>query len=761
MKLETMKPLFERGYALHLLRPKSKAPIESRWTSGARKTWEELTAAFSPQMNIGVRLGQASKVRGGFLAVIDCDVKSQDPKHEKQMLEKFDALFGKGLRAAAPSVASGRGNGSKHVYILTGEPAEPRRLAQSPDFVKVKMPSARKPSKKEIAELSQTDIDAGWRIRPAWEIALMGEGQQVVLPPSIHPDSGKPYVWVRTGEEPLINPPGGETREKRATGELGASKIDQGSFVEVDLLFSDLTDRIIGMITEGDGVEDRSASLLSASLAMVRAGFSDLEILSVLTDPKHYLGEAAYEHAKTRDRVRAAQWVEKYTLRKARAEMDAANHFANEVEVSLLSPKEIRAIHEEVVEVLDWRNKIERSKPESGSKPKNTFGNVHLILVEGVGEHVFKYNEFSGAVVYGMNTPWLGVEGRQIKDIDILWIKKWFTDHFRFEPSTNLIGEVVFTIAHRNKFHPVREYLFGLEWDGVERADGWLKKYLGAEAPEPYLSAVSRKVLVAMVARVMNPGCKFDQVLILEGGQGVGKSTAVRHLAGDAWFSDAHINIKDKDAVLSLQAHWIIELGELSGMRKADVDSLKEFISRTTDKIRVPYGKLPEDFPRQCVFIGTTNNDEFLKDETGNRRYWPVTVGRYDFEGIKRARDQLFAEAVALWGMGEPLYLEDKAALAIAVEEQSKRLESDILVDILREKFAQEDEKPEEERIFNTKKFTLHDLFASDMALPAGMKNGRPEQMRVARALRMMGYKKDLRRENGVPVRVWVMEERP
>lgn len=763
-----VKRLHDLGFAIHWLKAKSKAPIGSGWTTGPRKPWSELAASFRPANNVGVRLGAASKVVGGYLAVIDCDVKSSDPKHLEVMNRKLRDLFGSEIVEGAPKVASGRGGGSAHLYVRTATPFSPKRLAQSPTKVKVKMPSVA-PSRADRAALSEAELAEGFRSRPAWEISLMGEGQQVVLPPSIHPDTGKAYLWSRplnaASDLPLLASVPGKEGDLAAPGESGsvgaAAEVDLAGFtpVAVDLYTSSLSERVIDMLVEGKGCDDRSAGVFVVALAMVRSGFGDPEILSVLTDPRYYLGLAAYDHAKTKSRKRAAEWLAKYTVRKAREEADAVKQFEAEVEVSSLSESEISALHQELVAISDWRVHLERGQGEH-AKPKVTLGNIELVLTNEIGPEIFSYNEFSCRVIYGVDTPWGGEEGREIRDMDLINIKGWLGECFRFEPATALVEEAVRRIAYRNRFHPVREYLYGLEWDGKERASTWLRDHLGAEAPEPYLSAVSRKVLVALVARILDPGCKFDQVLILEGFQGRGKSTALRHLIGNAWFSDAHIDIKDKDAVLLLQNRWLLELGELSGMRKADVDALKEFISRQTDRIRVPYGKLPEDFPRQCIFIGTTNRDEFLKDETGNRRYWPVSVRGYDFKSLERERDQLFAEAVELYQFGEPLYLEDEATNEIAVQEQAKRLESDILDDQLAEFFERERELGEESK-FPVERFAMRDLF-SDFGPLAGARDDKAQQIRTAAALRRLGFEKiTARKPKGEVQKLWVKERYP
>lgn len=774
--LKEARRLYQFGFAIHWLRPRSKAPVESKWTSGERKTWKYLEETFKPGMNVGVRLGRASRFVIGeevsYLAVIDCDVKSADPRYAEEMQKRLGELFPEvGLQISGaettPIVFSGRGNGSAHYYIRTREPSKPKRLAQSPDLVKVKIPSVA-PSNRDKENLSPQEITQGLRLRPAWEISLMGEGQQVVLPPSVHPDSGKAYRWayglVGASDIPVVEPRGDLEPTERVEASNGAGKKAGGAALPfkfevevVDLRCSDLSDRVIGMIETGEGVEDRSGAIFASALALVRSGFSNNEILSVLTDQKNFLGKAAFDHAKTKDRVRAARWIWRYTLEKARSEADARLQFESELEVSSLTEEEIKEQHAALLQFCDWRVYIDRTK--DGASPKCTFKNVLWIMENVAFEHgseeLFRYNEFSGALVYGMHTPWGGEVGRSLKDIDLIRMKSYLANTFRIEPALSLISEVANEIGYKNKFHPVRTYLNSLRWDGKPRVDTWLRDHLGGDAPEPYLSAVSRKVLVAMVARVMEPGCKFDQVMILEGFQGKGKSTALRHLAGDQWFTDAHVNFKDKDAVLALQSHWIVELGELSGMRKADVDLLKEFISRQTDKIRVPYGKLPENFPRQCIFIGTTNRDEFLKDETGNRRYWPVRVSRYDFHSIMEVRDQLFAEARVAWEFGEPLYLECEQANAIAVEQQEQRLESDILVEQIANFFEREGKKdPVTEQAFNVEEFTLAEIFADGGPL-AGQKDGRPEQLRAAQALRRLGYDKRLVRKGKTVGKLW------
>jgi len=192
--------------------------------------------------------------------------------------------------------------------------------------------------------------------------------------------------------------------------------------------------------------------------------------------------------------------------------------------------------------------------------------------------------------------------------------------------------------------------LQGLRWDGVERVDRWLWAYLGAEDTE-YSRAVGSRWLVSAVARVLRPGAKADCCLILEGAQGIRKSTALRKLAGE-YFTDELADLGSKDAAMQTRGAWIIELSELARLSHSEVARIKAFMSRTTDRFRPPYGMRLVESPRQCVFAGTVNHSTYLRDETGGRRFWPVACGRIDVDGLTRDRDQLWAEAKARFDAG-------------------------------------------------------------------------------------------------------------
>src|ERR1051325_9613977 len=233
-------------------------------------------------------------------------------------------------------------------------------------------------------------------------------------------------------------------------------------------------------------------------------------------------------------------------------------------------------------------------------------------------------------------------DSRVWTDVDDLCCADWLQRHGIFV-SALIVGQAVTVVAHDSEFHPVRDYLMSCRWDGEPRADSWMIKYLGAPDTE-FVRAVSGMFLIAGVARILRPGCKADCVLVLEGPQGILKSTALKTLAGP-WFTDELADLGTKDAAQQLSGVWIIEMSEMEGVERGQVTRIKSFVSRSVDRYRPPYGHRTIEQPRQCVFAGTVNHDEYLRDETGGRRFWPVQCTNIDIEGLASVRDQLWAEA--------------------------------------------------------------------------------------------------------------------
>lgn len=319
-------------------------------------------------------------------------------------------------------------------------------------------------------------------------------------------------------------------------------------------------------------------------------------------------------------------------------------------------------------------------------KPESNFPNC-LKLVRHINNQLgLVYDEFGCAIhLVAPELPWTVDVGRRLDDDVVRRIRQYLVEVTDMNWSKEDVLEAVLTLARENPVHPVRDYLAGLAWDGVPRIDSLLVKYSGA-MDNAYVRAIGAKALIAAVRRVRQPGCKFDNVIVLEGAQGCGKSSFVKSLSPNVeWFSDSPIgNTESKDAPLSLQGRWIIELGEMSVLSKSGVEALKAFVSSSIDHVRRPYGRLHEELRRQCIFIGTTNQAAYLKDQTGNRRFWPVKVGMIDLEALAADRDQLWAEAASREAAGELLFLPQELWDVAAIE-QEERVAEDPWADILRD----------------------------------------------------------------------------
>jgi putative DNA primase/helicase len=285
-----------------------------------------------------------------------------------------------------------------------------------------------------------------------------------------------------------------------------------------------------------------------------------------------------------------------------------------------------------------------------------------------------QYNEFSLQCELRRAPPWRGAAaGDRWTDNDDMQLMVWLQHCGIGIRSRSSVSECVAVCAHERVVHPVREYLEGLEWDATPRISTWLAKYMGASGGDEYLAAIGRRWLVSAVARVMRPGCQADHTLVFEGLQGAGKSRTARALAVHPdWFTDRLPDLHTADAAIQLAGRWIVELAELAAVRHtASIESSKAYLTRTHDVYRPPYGRRSVSVPRQCVFVGSTNEGAYLRDRTGNRRYWPVRCGAIELERLEADRDQLWAEALAAYRSNEPWHLDnDEQALAVAEQEE-------------------------------------------------------------------------------------------
>jgi predicted P-loop ATPase len=285
-------------------------------------------------------------------------------------------------------------------------------------------------------------------------------------------------------------------------------------------------------------------------------------------------------------------------------------------------------------------------------------------------------------------------------------------------------AKAVEAVAREAPFHPVRDYLKGLEWDGTARIGAFAETYLGA-TPTPYHRAVSSCMLVSGVARIMQSGCKNDAMAILEAPQNAGKSRAISMMFSP-WFSDDLAELGTKDAAMQVSGAWGIEIAELSAMKRGEVERIKAFVSRPVDRFRPPYGHRVIEAPRQCVFIGSTNEETYLKDDTGNRRFLPIRCGRID-------RDQLWAEAVEAFKGGQPWWINGETAQQ-ALEEQAARYQADPWQEKIRQHLSVGLHQP-----CGRSDTSVSEILGECFGLEAARWT-RADQMRVAGCLRQLGW---------------------
>lgn len=385
----------------------------------------------------------------------------------------------------------------------------------------------------------------------------------------------------------------------------------------------------------------------------------------------------------------------------------------------------------------EWLRALTKTK--DGAFAANIFNTRHVLAHSPEWEGVLGYCQFSYRVIKRNPPPFEGGAVGEWEDADTDRLRIWFCKHFGFTPRTADADGAVMVEAQSHPFHPVRDYLAGLIWDKKPRLRAWLATYMGAtpitddEAEgkrlRQYISLAGTKWMLAAVARVMQPPVKTDCVLILEGLQGAGKSTALAVLGGD-WFTDTHFALGDKDGYQQMQGVWLCELAELDAFNKAESTRAKQFFASKEDRYRPAYGRRVQAFARQCVFAGSTNQDGYLKDPTGNRRYWPVLCRKPDMEALARDRDQLWAEAVQLYRLGEKWWvLEHEKYLFEA--EQEARYSGDTWEDLIRDWLG--------EKAWGNDFFTTAEIMKGALKMDA-VQMRPPEQTRVGIVMQRLGW---------------------
>lgn len=359
---------------------------------------------------------------------------------------------------------------------------------------------------------------------------------------------------------------------------------------------------------------------------------------------------------------------------------------------------------------------------------------VYLLKHEMGIKGVFIYNEFNERLEIRGKVPWEGNRINRYNSIDdreIECIRLHLAETHAVEFPSPTMWKAVDLVAAGNTYHPIRDVLETFKWDGVPRVDSWLQIYCGA-ADKPLNSQMGRKLLCAMIARVYSPGCKYDYVLVLEGRQGIGKSTCCEILGGE-WYGDAPVDPKNPDCIPYLHSKWVIELSEMITTRKTESDRMKNFLSRKEDDVRLPYARARQRFPRQCVFIGTINPDDvgYLTDTSGNRRFWPVFCNSFDLESLKQDRAQLLAEAITIYKKGESLTLPEDLVKE-SEKESMTRLAEDPWQSIIADWVSA---NPEESTV-TTQHIYRNVLFGNLIGMHTG------HQRRIANALVTLGWVK-------------------
>jgi len=409
------------------------------------------------------------------------------------------------------------------------------------------------------------------------------------------------------------------------------------SHVELAALPSQVSEFTRGLVLHGDDLSapmwsgrarypSRSEAVFKAVCDLLRAGCSPEIVVSIILDPAYGISASVLQKSAP----------ERYARR----------------------------------QIQSARETIATGWPDAGKgdTPRPTYRNavIGLRRMGIVGE----YDQFHQRKVIG------GYQLQQfqgdLSDDGIAILRAAFIEHHGFDPGKINLIEATNYLCLENSYHPIRDYLNGLRWDGVPRLANWLETYLSADQT-PLTSRIGTIVLVAAVRRIRSPGSKFDSILVLEGKQGTGKSTAIRILAGDSNFSDQDILTLDaKQQMEAMEGIWIYEISELAGLNRGETNRVKAFASRQVDQGRPAYARFRESRPRQTIFIGTTNEDTYLRDMTGNRRFWPVPTGRIAIDELRRDRDQLWAEAAVLEELGYSLTLPEDLWPAAEAEQQAR-----------------------------------------------------------------------------------------
>lgn len=690
------------------------------WSTAPVMDADALRRTYQAGYNVGVRLGEPSRVAGGFLHALDIDIR--DPELADEAWTAVRQILGDLDPDTLPCVASGSGGASRHLYFVTGRAFYSRKLRKS--------------------EGKHRGADGKWHYD--WEVELFGTGKQVAGPPSIHPDTGKEYTWERPFDLDMLALGIAPTVSSERLEEITEAVTETYEFETIEpLTFKPgQLEKELDEVPDGriDDYHDwvTLGQALHHQFGGARAGY-DLWVQhskrSEKFDEREMRGKWR-SFGRSRRRPVTMATVRQWVLDERRQAFADAFDDLDEPESSAGIHPEPATLSTDIDDLLgdapgpldvedpldapvddpldapvklEWQSLLDFT--EDGGV-RGTLHNVRLIVQNDPRIHgVVAFNEFTQEVVQRGNPgrregrknapkPALQLEGTSWELRDRVNGDFWTEDKdnairsileaprtqagYGFKVPDRDLRAAIDLAGRKNPFHPVREYLSDLEWDGTERVERLFIDYLGAP-DDAYHRGIARIMAIAAVARVHEPGTKFDTAVILEGVQGKRKSTFISILA-KSWFVELDCDITDTQQVVELlQGAWIVELNELGGLTKADVRHVKAFISRRSDKVRLAYAKRAQEYHRQSILIGSTNDDVYLKDATGGRRFLPVRCaieGEIDTDRLRANVDQFWAEAVLMYREMRatqphgtlPLYLADREAREIAERLQESRL---------------------------------------------------------------------------------------
>jgi hypothetical protein len=556
-------------------------------------------------------------------------------------------------------------------------------------------------------------------------------GRFMVGPGSVHPDTNKVYVM----KEPFSNM---ADAPKELLKVIGAKKRKEyTTSCEQEIIIDDSPVAISQYQSYLDAadpaVEGENGDGVTFAVACKGRdfGLSQEKVVELMEDNFNPRCEPSWSSEALAVKVGNA-----FAYAKGVAGVESAVNDFDEVEMS----DELKAEGS----ALDWKKVYRNGKKIVKPTKTNCANYLSCPIVAPELNDMLSYNLFDETVRIVKNPPW--AKGKSIPKDGRTWTN-WDSDalslhlcsKYAFEVNDDMIRKAYVSVAHRREFHPVRDYLTALEWDGKSRLDHWLIDHCGAK-DEEYSRIVAKIMCLQAVGRAMHPGCKADILCILEGKQGCGKS-AVCEIMAKGFGASIYVDPSNKDTIQSMMGVWINEVAEMDVMHRAKADLLKAFITRAVDKIRLPYASIAQDYPRQGVMWGTKNkdvSDTYFNDSTGNRRFMGVEIGQVDFKGLEGAVDQIWAEAMHRLYMGEDTWVSDVNEQKLVEKEQAARLNKDAWFE------------PVHDWVINTKPHFVTTMKVWEFALMGAKPQfTRDKSVRLIGILKQLGYEPHKQRIDG------------